>query len=250
MTANRFFIKGKIQKSSTVFLSGTEHHHLRNVVRIRPGEEVHLFNEAGGSFVARVEEVGKEKTRLFVLHQTKTRKPRVVITLGQGLLKSKKMDFVIQKATELGVVTFVPVVTARSIVRTDSLSERKMERWRRIALEASKQSGRSRLPDIHPPVRLEGFLSMPGRARRLFFSEKGGPPLKDILMRPFQEGRGEPESPDEVRLLVGPEGGWTEGEVRDILSAGFEAASLGSLVLRAETAAVVSVAVVSLFWNA
>jgi 16S rRNA (uracil1498-N3)-methyltransferase len=246
LTSNRFFIKEEPQGSTHVFLEGKEHHHLSKVARIKPGELVWVFDKIGKQHRACVEEVSKDKTRLLILETKKKQEPKIRITLAQVILKTKKMDLVIHKATELGMNAIRPIISDRTVVNIEDRQNKKTERWKRIIVEASKQCGRSSLPEIHPPIGLNTFITRKEKAKKLFLSERGGKFLRDILMYPLKM---ETKIPDSVILLVGPEGGWTESEERDIMENYYEAVSLGSLTLRSETAAIVSLAMVSHFWK-
>lgn len=244
MTSNRFFIeRQKIGSSTTIFLSGDEHHHLSQVARIKPKEKVWLFDEQGTSYLARVEEIGQQKTRLSILKRKAEDKPRLRIVLGQALLRSKKMEFIIQKATEWGITHFVSVISERAIVRIQERADRRLERWQRIAREASKQSGQVSFPSIGSPVPLRQFLIERKAQKKLLLSENQGKALREILLEHDKA------IPSSVIILVGPEGGWSEEEEREILDHGYEAITLGKQILRAETAAVSSVALISHFWN-
>lgn len=243
MTSNRFFIEKPEIDSSYIFLSGDEHHHLNHVVRIKTQEKVWLFDEQGTSYLARVEEIGREKTRLLILKKVTQKRPRLNIALGQALLRSKKMEFIIQKTTEWGIARFIPVVTQRSLIKIQTKSDKRIERWQRIAREASKQSGQVFSLSIEAPVPLTPFLKERKEKIRLLLSENQGKALKNILIQ-YQEN-----VPSSVLILVGPEGGWSDEEEQDILSHGYEAVTLGKQILRAETAALSSVALISHFWN-
>lgn len=246
MTSNRFFIKEIPPESNHVFLKGAEHRHLSKVARIRPGERVWLFDEYGNQYEACVEMIGQDKTRLRILGKKGKQDPALQIHLAQALLKTKKMDLVIQKATELRAHGIFPIISGRTVIRIDDNENKKLERWKRIAIEAAKQSGNSKIPVIHFPQKLSAFITRKDEGKRLFLSEREGMRLKDILMFPF---RAELKLPDSVTLLVGPEGGWTEREEQDIMENSYEAVSLGALTLRSETAAIVSLAMVSHFWK-
>jgi 16S rRNA (uracil1498-N3)-methyltransferase len=158
------------------------------------------------------------------------------ITLVQSLLKHDHFELVVQKATELGVRRIVPLVAERCVVavKPEGVS-RRLERWRRIAIEASEQSGRASLPVIEPPRRLEEIEAELGSYRAILLWEGvEAPPLAALEL--------EPETP--VLLLVGPEGGWAPGEVEQLRAAGAELASLGPLILRSETAAIAGITAV------
>jgi len=192
-----------------------------------------------------VEAIEKERTRLVLLGEELKRIPKVRVILALGLLKMKKMDLVVQKATELGAHAIYPLLTGRTIAKIENKQDKKMERWNRIVLEAAKQSGSTPVPEVHPPEELKRFIAGGGESKKMFLSERGGETLRDILMSPLNEKR---EIPGSVILLVGPEGGWTEEEEQDIMNNSFEAVSLGTFTLRSETAAIVSLAMVSHFW--
>jgi len=241
LTSNRFFIKKESQAASSVLLKGEEHHHLSRVARIKPGEKVTLFDRQGSDYLARVEEVRKNSTRLFILEKRKIKNKRIHITLAQALIKAKNLELVLQKATELGMSDFIPIITSRSIIKIGDKAEKKMQRWRRIVLESAKQCGRSVVPKIHIPLDLNIFFEQRAEDKKIFFCGRGGNYLRNILVNL--------KPPTSVVLLIGPEGGWTESEEQDIVGHGFEAISLGPLILRSETAAIASLAMVSHFWN-
>lgn len=241
MTSNRFFIKKESQEASSVLLKGEEHHHLSRVARIKPGEKVNLFDRQGSDYLARVEEIGKNSTRLFILEKREKKNKRTHVTLAQALIKAKNLELVLQKATELGMSDFIPIISSRSIIRIGDKTEKKMQRWRRIVLESAKQCGRSVVPRIHIPLDLNTFFERRVEDKKIFFCGRGGNYLRNILVHL--------KPPASVVLLVGPEGGWTDKEEQDIMGHGFEAISLGPLTLRSETAAIASLAMVSHFWN-
>jgi 16S rRNA (uracil1498-N3)-methyltransferase len=249
LTSNRFFIKKSDIQSSTLLLYGDEHHHLSRVARIKPGEEAWLFDEQGTNYLAKVEEIKKDMTRLSILQILDKNKPKIKITLAQALLKSKKMDIIIQKSTELAVTNIIPVVTARTIVKVKEKIRKKIERWKKIALEAAKQSQRSFLPSILPPMSIEKLIERRREEKKLLLSENRGRYLRDILIENSGSELKMQEPASSVLILVGPEGGWTDEEEKYILNHGYEAVSLGGQILRAETAALCSLALISHFWN-
>ena len=159
--------------------------------------------------------------------------PSLQITLLQGLLKGDKMDLVIQKATELGVSEIIPVITGRSQIR----ETRKLERWRKIAQESSRQSGRVGVPAVHDTVDVDYLLArQPVPERGIIFWEEGGESLSTIMGR-FMGRKA-------IELFTGPEGGFSGEEVRALRETGFSVATLGRRILRAETAAVVALGIV------
>ncbi len=249
MTSNRFFIKKSEIHSSSVHLIGDEHRHLSKVARIKPEEKVWLFDDQGTSYLAKVEEIRKDATLLSILEKQDKNKPKINITLAQALLKSKKMDTIIQKSTELAVSSIIPVITARTIVKIEDKIQKKIERWEKIALEAVKQSQGSFLPSILSPTPVERLIKERKEEKKLILSENRGKYLRDILIENSDSKLKIPKPPSSVLVLVGPEGGWTDEEEKYILDHGYEAISLGGQILRAETAALCSLALISHFWN-
>ena len=249
MTATRFLVERKNIRPPFAWLEGGEHHHLGKVLRGKPGRLVWLMDETGQTYRAEVVDVDAARIRLRILdEEPPARRDRVTITLAQALLKAKKMDLVVQKATELGADIFIPVITERSIVRIEGGGEHKAERWRRIAREAAKQSRRSLAPEVLAPLRFRDFLARGAANRKLILTENEGRVLREIIL----SGAGEAAlggSPT-VLLVVGPEGGWTGEEEAESRAAGFEAASLGTQPLRSETAALAALAIISHFWKA
>lgn len=207
-------------------LSEGEAHHCARVMRMQPGDEVEVFDGLGRGARARLLTVSKSEVALEIGEGTHEPEPRVKVVLGLAVLKGKAMDLAVQKAVEIGVAEIHPLLTERSIVRRENPS------WERTVLEACKQCGRTRLPRVAPMVGLPDFLEdSPAEARRLIASlAPGAVPLRERLEQ-------EPE-PRELWFLIGPEGDFTPEETAAALEAGFAAVTLGSAVLRSETAAV------------
>jgi len=240
VTANQFFVPRLAEGVSRIVLEGEEHRHLAKAARVRPGETVWLFDGSGRRFLARVETVGEERTSLAVLKAEEPETPRTRVMLAACLVEARKFDDILEKASELGCSDVLPVESARSLKAPGERAEKKLERWRRIAREAAKQCKSRFLTEVHPPRPLRDLLREPPAERRIFLSEHGGRPLRDVVAD---------AGPDAVVLLVGPTGGWTEGEERDIRRAGFEAASLGRRILKSETAALAGTFLIVHHWS-
>jgi 16S rRNA (uracil1498-N3)-methyltransferase len=247
LTSNHFLVKQKNLRPPLALVDEEEHHHLSRVLRKAPGERVWIVDEEGSSYLARIEEVGRRQTRLLILEKKEASAGRLRLVLAQALIRSRNMELVIQKATELGVSVIIPVTAGRSVVRLSESEAGKRERWSKIAAEAAKQSRRSDIPSIQAAQPLASFLQARDETRRFILCEDGGARLRDILaagpVRP-----GDPDVPTAV-VLVGPEGGWTKEEEGQALLKGFEAVSLGSHILRSETAALAILAAISIFWG-
>lgn len=243
MTSNRFLVKKENLHFPYARLDGEEHHHFSRVLRARTGEQVWLMDEEGNSFRAKVAEIGRHETRLLVLEEEEKMSATIRVVLGQALIKSRNMDLIIRKATELGVQAVVPVEASRSVLRLKERGGGKLERWRKIARESAKQSRRADVPTVHPPQSLSFFLESRDEPDKFIFCEEGGVPFRRILA-----DRAGAERPG-VALLVGPEGGWSRKETEQAKERGFTAISLGARILRSETAALTALAAIQVFWG-
>lgn len=226
-----YFIESNRIDRDRVEIDGALAHHLRNVLRVRPGEPLVLVDEHRRSHRAIVTTLNRGAlTARIETTEPAPPPPRPRVLLAQALLKGKKMDWVIQKATELGASAIYPVITDRTIARPDDeRGAHRHERWRRIALEAAQQSGRLDLPEISEPRPLAALLAAPPPADLgLVLWERDAPPLKATLAA---------ADPTSLLVFVGPEGGLGPIEVERARTAGLVPASLGAAILRSETAA-------------
>jgi len=246
MTRRRFYAPpaafGPDEKS--VKLSAEETRHLRDVLRLQSGDEIYVFDGAGREFHCAVKAIAKNSAELRLIAEVAPARPEspLHLTLGIALLKGEKFDLVIQKATELGVKRIVPMATERADVRLRDREDanRRLIRWRRIALEAAKQSGRAAVPEVAAPHSFDSLLLMPAASEtidpanvsRLMFSERDGRSLAEST-------HGLDGERVEIVALVGPEGGWTDEEIRLAREHGWGIVTLGGRILRAETAAIV-----------
>jgi len=244
LTSNRFFAAKASVHGDRVELEGREHHHLSRVARVKAGDRVRLFDEDGTDYLAEVEEVGSGLTRLRILECAAAGRPGLRVILAQALLKPKSMEWLIQKATEIGLAAIVPLTAERSVARVDERAEKKAVRWRAIAREAAKQCKNGLPPDIEPPCALERYLQRDRDGRRFYLSENEGRAWRDILREGMDGAAASP-----VVILIGPEGGWAPAEEETLKRNGCEAVSLGERVLRAETAALCAASAVILMWN-
>jgi 16S rRNA (uracil1498-N3)-methyltransferase len=244
LTSNQFFVKRIDPNAGSIFLEGDEHHHLARVARIKAGDEVWIFDEVGSRFLAEVAAVMRDRTRLMIIRRGEAAAPRPAVVLGQAVIKPKNMDLIVQKAAELGVSAIFPLFSARALPGRVNGSGTKVDRWRKIALEAAKQSRRSTVPAIEKALELSAFIRQESSGRKLYLSENGGTKLGEVLTREL-DGRPLPGS---VTVVTGPEGGWAPEEEKDLAENGFDPISLGRTVLRAETAAIAAMAMIVHFW--
>ncbi len=223
----RFYASPEEFADDVVRLGSEETRHLRDVLRLRAGDEVRVFDGIGGEFHARVIEIGKTSTQLQILEgvEPSASESGLDLTLAVSAYKSDKLDLVVPKAVELGVTRFVPIVSFRSEVKlSDTL--RRAERWRKIALEATKQCERARIMTIAEPLKFEDFISAADDGLLLMFSEK--------------DGRGIPANTTHKKItaLVGPKGGWEDSEIELAKIRRFDPVKLGSRIMKADTAAI------------
>jgi 16S rRNA (uracil1498-N3)-methyltransferase len=226
----RVYVDAALEPGARLTLTGGAAAHLTRVLRLRPKAALTLFNGRGGEFAASIERVQGSKVTVAVgEHEPIERESPIPLTLAQGVSRGERMDLVVQKATELGVARLVPVLTERSIVRLDEeQSDRKSSHWRSIAIAACEQCGRNRLPEVSLPARLREFLRQPaGDSVPLLLSPSATQRIEDV-----------PRPARGVTVLIGPEGGLSDAEQEDALTAGFTAVNLGPRVLRTETAAI------------
>ena len=225
----RFFLPSD-SWGETAWLLGDEAKHLSQVLRIRAGETVSVFDGRGRRAEARVAEVSRERVKLELgpVSSTQAAQPEVILALA--IPKGKKMDLVVQKAVELGASSIQPLVTRNTIVQP---GEGKADKWQRVALEACKQSGLDHLPQVHEPLDFQTWighlgLSFPGELRLIASLAEGAGPMREVVRSGGKPAR--------VVILVGPEGDFTPEETQTALDASFTPITLGAIVLRAETA--------------
>lgn len=224
-----------------IVLEGERHHHLVHVLRAEIDDELEVFDGQGRSYAARIVELSEESARL-VVEPPRVAPPLRRVTLIQGLPKGEKLEWVLQKCTELGAAAFRPVFTRRTVVKlTADRAADRARRWTKIAEEAARQSGRSDVPEVHAPVPLqEAIAALPPGTHVFVLDEEE---RSRSLRERFSALRADPA---EVALVIGPEGGLDRAEVEALLAAGAQPVTLGTRVLRTETAPIVALTIVLL----
>ncbi len=241
MRLNRIFCEGPLQNGTTIPLSAAGAYHVARVLRMREGAPLLVFDGNGSDYQAEIVAVQGDKVTVHLRQQTAgTAESPVRITLVQGVSRSERMDWALQKATELGVAAIAPVLTARSVVRLDERqADKKQAHWRSIVIGACEQSGRSRVPAVAAPITLRDYLANVRKdGMRLVLSPAAPASLTGLA-----------SLPPKVELLIGPEGGLDDDEVGAAQQAGFMPVRLGPRVLRTETAAVVALSVLQALWG-
>ena len=232
------FYADPAQSDEHLFVLGAEDaRHAGRVLRLCPGDEAEVFWN-GHRFLAALESLSADRVTLHPLSLLPSTEPSLSVTLFQGLPKSDKMDWIVQKSVELGVFRIVPVVFSRCVVRLDEKeSARKQERWQRIAREAGKQSGRCRIPEVCSPVPVSALSSYFDECDRVVVPWEEcscGGPLAFVKEYPSLSSLG---------IVIGPEGGISADEINILEGMGCESVTLGRRILRTETAGLAALSV-------
>jgi len=236
----RFFVeKGNIFPDH-IFITGEDVKHIRNVLRMKKGEEIVLCDGSGKDYIGIVEEFESDRIRAFVREVKKSRtEPSVEVTLFQGIPKSDRMDFIIQKSVELGVNQIIPVITERTIVRFNSQKDmdKKAGRWQKISLEAAKQCNRGIIPRVGSPLSFDDALKVCKEADLSIipYEKHTGHGLKEYLYG---------NNAERICVFIGPEGGFSEEEMKKAVSSGIKLVTLGPRILRTETAAIAVLSII------
>ncbi len=230
----RLFLPPESISSNEITITNENARYLNTVLRIKRGEPLIVLDGLGNRYLCKVLNVHKKIVIVEKIEKERysTESP-LQITIAQGIPKSEKMDLIIQKSTELGVIRLIPLITERSQIRHTE----KTTRWRKIAISASQQSGREIIPEIEEPVEFNEFINRHKICKGIiFYEEESRRDLKKILMNLKNE--------KEVFLLIGPEGGFSGEEVKLAVQKGFVKASLGPRILRTETAAITVLSII------
>ena len=226
MTRRRFHAPPTAFTEQTVTLTTDEAQHLRDVLRLKIGDEVYVFDGRGREFRCSVSNTNRDSAELHIESEVEPAKPesQLQLNLCVALLKGEKFDLVVQKATELGVTKVTPLITRYADIHLRDAADatKRTARWQRIALEAAKQSGRAFVPEISLPLAFEAALEGTG----VMFSERGGQALESLT------------GASSITALVGSEGGWSDEEIDTARARDFHIVTLGGRILRAETAAI------------
>jgi 16S rRNA (uracil1498-N3)-methyltransferase len=264
---HRFYLSPEHWDPSALTLRGTEAHHARDVLRMKSGSRLVVFNGRGREVTAEVLDVTSGEIRLRKLHETESPPVRCRMTLGQAIPKGKNMDLIVQKAVEIGAAEIAPLISERTIVDLDAKeAEQKRSKWHQIAIEAAKQCGQNWLPTVQTPRKLKEFFSSveanaspartvspaseprPTRAplqfdlRLIGSLQPDAIHLRDVLADYREQHHDRPKS---VLMMVGPEGDFTPAELGLAKSNGCRPITLGPIILRVETAAIYCLSVLS-----
>lgn len=242
MRLTRVYVEAPLAPGEKINVGGAAANHIARVLRLRTGDALTLFNGSGAEYGASIEEFRKDSVLVTVTDERQVeRESPLMLTLAQGISRGERMDWILQKATELGVSRIVPVFTERSVVRLDAKqAQRKLQHWRGIAIAACEQCGRNKVPDLTLPVDIHEFLA----GARESQAGTAAPPMHLLLSPTAELGIGDfAHTATSVTVLIGPEGGLTEVEQESAIRAGFTPVRMGPRILRTETAAIAALTV-------
>ena len=230
----RIYQAGQYTPGQTIELSTTASQHVGVVLRMQPGESLVLFNGENNEFPATISAVHKKTVHVTIIDkQLISRESPRALHLAQAISKGDRMEWVIQKAVELGVASITPLMTSRCVVRIDAdrLAKKQLQ-WQGIAIAACEQSGRNQLPVIHTACSLDSYLQQCAATTKLVLDPRAQTSWRDFTFLP-----------GDMALLVGPEGGLSDDEVDLAKTMGFQALTLGPRILRTETAAIATLSI-------
>ena len=228
----RIYSPQAIELGSTLILTEERTHYIMKVLRLGEGDLIILFNGQGGEYVGRCHVFKKDLSVEIVEYKDIQNHSPLAIHLGQGLSRGDRMDWAIQKATELGVESITPLQTEFCQVKLDEdRSQKRLQHWQNIAISACEQSGRTTVPTIHPPMALHHWMKQTFEGDSIILAPEASQPLNNM------------SSPKAIRLAIGPESGWSEKELTQFNLNGFVSYHLGPRILRTETAPLVAISI-------
>lgn len=239
MRVPRIYTDQPLQEGVEIELEAAAAHHVGRVLRMQPGRELVLFNGQGGEYRAQVNALGKKWVRV-VLGEFRAgdRQSPLALELAIGISRGERMDLVLQKATELGVTRIAPLFTERTEVKLGGARlTKKIDHWRQVLISACEQCQRNLLPDLQTPTALPQWLAS-CEAERMF-----------VLHHRNNQGLDGGDRPSSLALLIGPEGGLSDGEIQAAVEAGCSPLCLGPRILRTETAPLAAISVVQYLWG-
>lgn len=239
-TATRLYCDLPLSPGTEIVLPEAAARHAVTVLRLQAGDTLNVFNGAGGEYRASLVAVNKREVRARLIEfDAAERESPLKITLALGISAGERMDYSLQKATELGVTAIQPLATERSVVKlAGERADKRLQHWQHVVIAACEQCGRNRVPAVAPVQKFFSYLAAVDRSKRLLMlSPDAATPLKRV------------QASDEVILLIGAEGGLAPSEYQAAEASGFEPVSLGPRILRTETAPVAALAVLQALWG-
>lgn len=242
MKISRFYQESNLENKQELELSQANHRHAIQVLRMKLGESLILFNGKGGEYLAKLISIDKRKSHVELKSFSPVnRESPLQSTLVLAMIKPEKMDFALQKAVELGITTIQPMYTNRSVIKIKaSRLEKKMQHWNKVIIAACEQSGRTSIPILKEPQIIEPCLSEYANTLGITMLPGSNPKITELHDVNLDQG---------ISLFVGPEGGFTDEEEKMMIDGGLVAVSFGRRILRAETAAIAGLTVCQQCWG-
>ncbi|MFH1777915.1 MAG: 16S rRNA (uracil(1498)-N(3))-methyltransferase [Candidatus Omnitrophota bacterium] len=239
----RFYVPPENIKDNTIEISGTEAHHLTHVLRKKIGEKIIIIDGQGKEYLTKIRKIHGQKITADVLSAKSILPEKLNLTLACALAKGNRIDYVVEKCTELGVKKIIPLLTKNTVVKIERDGKKKLNRWQKIAISAAKQCGCTMLPEITPVMNFKEVLPQISQYELSLIAAPGynGITFKQITQK-FKQL-------NDVLVFIGPEGDFSKAEIKEAVVAGCEVFGLGKNILRTDTAAIVASALFCLYYG-
>lgn len=236
----RIYYPSPFSEQQTITLDKDASHYINKVLRLKEGAALILFNGEGGEYSAKIVHSLKQTIVQIEHFNNINRESTIHVHLGHGLARSERMDWVVQKTTELGVNEITPLETMRSLVKLEAdRKEKRQSHWEKVAISACEQSGRTQIPTLHLPSKLKEWAAQPFDGLSIYFDLTSSTSLKSLATHPHTR----------IRVAIGPESGWHEEESLYLKQQGFTPVCLGPRILRTETASVTALSCLQALWG-
>ena len=233
----RFFVKTEQINENEIIIIGEDVNHIKNVLRKKIGDKLEICNqETGTTFECEIAEINEAEIKNHIISENKMTNSKVLVDIFQGLPKAEKMELIIQKSVELGVNAIIPVKMQRCVVKLDIKSEnKKIERWQKISESAAKQSGRNLIPQIHKIIKIEEISKLKNEYDIIIICYENE--KENHIKKEIQKLKQNKKQEIRIAIVIGPEGGLEENEVKYLEKEGAKIVTLGNRILRTETVA-------------
>ena len=233
----RFFVKTEQINKNEITIIGEDVNHIKNVLRKKIGDKLEVCNqETGTTFECEIAEINEAEIKNHIISENKMTNSKILVDIFQGLPKAEKMELIIQKSVELGVNAIIPVKMQRCVVKLDMKSEnKKIERWQKISESAAKQSGRNLIPQIHKIIKIEEISKLKNEYDIIIICYENE--KENHIKKEIQKLKQNKKQEIRIAIVIGPEGGLEENEVKYLQKEGTKIVTLGNRILRTETVA-------------